>query len=503
MKKILTILFVTALAIANYAQNIEDALRYSMDDLNGTARYRAMSGAFGALGGDFSSLNVNPAGSSVFANSQFAVSLNNFNTRNDASYFGNTTQNRDNSFDMNQAGVVFVLENRNKKSNWNKLTFAINYDNAKNYNNSIQTAGVNPNNSIANYFLSYANGLDLNIVNGSSFNYASLFFNEQQANLGYNAFIINEAPDYSNTNREYVSLVAAGGNYLQQNFVETAGYNSKLTFNAAGQYKDKFYFGINLNSHYIDYTRSSSFIENNSNNNSSTEYAVRSVTFLNDLYAFGTGFSFQLGTIYRATKELRFGLAYQSPTWFRISEELTQNAIGVRATTNDSFVPDVANPSPVTMIYEPYRLQTPGKWTGSAAYVFNKKGLISLDYTVKDYSSANFRPQNNFIAENNEISNILDITNEFRLGAEYKIRQVSLRSGYRYEQSPFKNNNVMGDLTGYSVGIGYNFGSTKLDLAYAHSQRETNMRMFSQGLTDAARINARNNSITATIIFEL
>ena len=29
-------------------------------NLNGTARYRAMGGAFGAVGGDLSALNVNP-----------------------------------------------------------------------------------------------------------------------------------------------------------------------------------------------------------------------------------------------------------------------------------------------------------------------------------------------------------------------------------------------------------------------------------------------------------
>ena len=501
MKKIL-ILLVSSLAITSYSQNIDDALRYANDDLNGTARFRAMSGAFGALGGDFSSLNVNPAGSSVFANSQFAASLSNYNVKNDASYFGNRTQDKNNSFDLNQAGVVFVLENNDKKSDWKKFAFAINYDNKKNYNNSVRTLGVNSN-SIANYFLSYANGLDLDIVNGSAFNYASLYFNEQQAYLGYNAFIINEATDYSDTNRNYVSKVAAGGNYLQENLVETTGYNGKLTFNASGQYKDKFYFGINLNSHYLDYTRSSSFYETNSNNTSSTEVAIRSATFLNDLYAYGTGFSFQLGTIYKPTKELRLGVAYESPTWYRISEELTQNAVGVRATTTNSFNPDVANPQPITMLYEPYKLQTPGKWTGSIAYVFNKKGLISFDYAMKDYSNTTLKPKNAYIAENNEMSNLLDVTNEFRIGAEYKIRQVSLRGGYRFEQSPYKNGTTVGDLTGYSGGIGYNFGTTKLDLAYSFAQRDYNMRMFSQGLTDAAKINSKNNNVTVTLVFEL
>ena len=34
----------------------EDAVRYANDDLTGTARFRAMSGAFGALGGDLSAI---------------------------------------------------------------------------------------------------------------------------------------------------------------------------------------------------------------------------------------------------------------------------------------------------------------------------------------------------------------------------------------------------------------------------------------------------------------
>ncbi|EDP72012.1 hypothetical protein FBALC1_12962 [Flavobacteriales bacterium ALC-1] len=45
------------------AQDITDAVRYSMDEIQGTARFRAMGGAFGALGGDLSSININPAGS--------------------------------------------------------------------------------------------------------------------------------------------------------------------------------------------------------------------------------------------------------------------------------------------------------------------------------------------------------------------------------------------------------------------------------------------------------
>jgi long-subunit fatty acid transport protein len=65
----------------------------------------------------------------------------------------------------------------------------------------------------------------------------------------------------------------------------------------------------------------------------------------------------------------------------------------------------------------------------------------------------------------------LDNTGE-RIGAEYKIEK--LRAGYRIEQSPYKNKTTVGDLTGYSGGLGYNFGSTKIDSSYAYAKEIRN-----------------------------
>jgi long-subunit fatty acid transport protein len=33
---------------------------------------------------------------------------------------------------------------------------------------------------------------------------------------------------------------------------------------------------------------------------------------------------------------------------------------------------------------------------------------------------------------------------------------------------------TIGDLTGYSAGLGYNFGSTKVDLSYSYAKRNSN-----------------------------
>lgn len=500
MKKYILLLITIITVNIIQAQEIRDALRYSQENLNGTARFRAMSGAFGALGGDLSSINVNPAGSAIFANNQLGFTLNNTSINNNSNFFDNTTNVKDSSFDLNQAGGVFVFKNQNKSNNWKKFSVAINFENTNVLNNSIYSAGTNTTNSIGNYFLSYANGVPLNVLEDS--NYDELGHGAQQAFLGYQGYIINPVNN-NPTNINYTSNVPSEGNYYQENTITTKGYNGKLSFNAATSFKDKLFIGVNLNSHFVDFRQSSRFYEDNEAP-LTQDYTVSRVQFDNDLYTYGTGFSFQLGAIAKLSKELRLGIAFESPTWLRLNDEFTQKLIGVSANTSEELAPDVVNPN-ITNYYEPYKLQTPSKWTGSMAYVFGKKGLISVDYAIKDYSSIQFKPNSDpyYRTLNNKMNTLLNSASELRLGAEYKIEAWSLRGGYRLEQSPYKNKTTIGDLTGYSGGIGYNFGGTKLDLSYATFKRATQQGFFEQGLTDGAAINTKNSTITLTLLFEL
>lgn len=499
MKKILTFIFVSLAFNLVQSQEIQDAVRYSQDNLNGTARFRAMGGAFGALGGDLSSLNVNPAGSSIFSNNQLTLSLSTFNKKNDSNYFGTSTSDSNSNFDMNQTGGVFVFKNRNQASNWKKFSVGINYENTNDFDDSVFSAGVNPVNSVDKYFLSYANGVPLGLIRSS--NYSELDNGSQQAYLGYEGYVVNPVTDLD-ANSLYISNVTTGGNYYQENYIYSSGHNGKLTFNASTSYKDKLYIGVNLNSHFTDFTRSSSFYEANKNK-LSTDYTVKNIRFDNNLYTYGTGFSFQIGAIAKVTNEIRLGLAYDSPIWYDLNDEFSQNITTVRANIVDEKTA-VVDPK-IINYYAPYEINTPNKFTGSFAYIFGKKGLISLDYSIKDYSNAKFEPENEsyFRDLNAEINKTLTSSGELRLGAEYKIKEWSLRGGYRFEESPYKNGATIGDLNSFSGGLGYNFGSFKLDLSYTNAQRNSQQPFFSQGFTDAAKIKTTNNNFTMTLLFEM
>ncbi len=504
MKKYFSLL-IFAFSVANIqAQNTTDAVRLSQTGINGTARFQAMSGAFGSLGGDFSAININPAGSAIFNNNQWSVSLSNNILKNDTNYFDTKTNSDKNSVSFNQAGAVLVFENNDKKSDWKKFSLAANYENVANFNNDIFSAGTNQN-SLANYFTSYANadgnlgGIKLNEL--ENLNYDDLNFADQQAWLGYQGFIIN--PDVANSdNTSYNSNVRQGGNYKQQNSYSTKGYNGILNFNVAGQYQDWLSVGLNLNSHFTDYRQTTLFTEKNTNPNTAVD-RVKSIQFKNDIYTYGSGFSFQLGAIAKLQNDFRIGLAYQSPTWYELNDELTQSVQTIQSSTaftDDNFT----NTDPkVVNIYEPYQLQSPSKITGSLSKIFGKKGLISLDVSTKNYNLVSFGPKNEFEAKNNDLVTNLKRTIDYRIGGEYRIKKWSLRGGYQYEESPYLNKKIMGDLYGISTGFGYNWGDTKLDVSYAYAKRKSQQQFFDRGLTDYSTTTAINNNVTMTLVFEL
>ena len=486
------------------AQDITDAVRYSMDEIQGTARFRAMSGAFGALGGDLSSVNINPAGSAIFNNSQAALSLGVFNTSKDISYFNGNTTASNTSVDLNQLGAAFVFKNTNSNSKWKKFSLSIAYDRSSDFDDEWIASGTNPDNTIANYFLLNAQGLRLDEISrfsdeslseaysaiGSSFG-----FRHQQAFLGYESFIINPVDD-TDENTAYTSSIDLNGGDFRQRYAYTSnGYNGKLAFNFSTSYDDKFFFGMNLNSHFIDYDRQTVLEESNSHVNS----VVTKVNFGNDLRTTGSGFSLQLGGIAKITEELRVGLSYNSPTWFRISDETTQYVRTSGLNLNQNINPNVIN------VYEEYKLQSPSKITGSLAYVFGKMGLISFDYSVKDYSNIKFKPTSDpFFSElNNNINSSLTSAVTYKFGGEYRYKQLSFRGGYRFEGSPYKDNDTVGDLDGYSAGLGYSFGDFNLDLAYSYAERDVNYQLYNVGLTDSAIIKSKYSDFILTLGFRL
>ena len=149
-----------------------------------------------------------------------------------------------------------------------------------------------------------------------------------------------------------------------------------------------------LNIHSIDYDQSTYLLETNTVGEDVGVY-VSDIGFENNLSVLGDGFSVQLGAIAKVTDVLRLGLTYDSPTWYTITEETSQYLSTTRYEVNEIdalIIEQTLNPN-VINVFQDYKLQTPSKITGSGALVFKKLGLLSFDYSIKDYSSIKFKPQ--------------------------------------------------------------------------------------------------------------
>jgi hypothetical protein len=158
----------------------------------------------------------------------------------------------------------------------------------------------------------------------------------------------------------------------------------------------------------------------------------------------------------------------------------------------------------VVNLYDRYNLRTPSKYTGSLAYIFGERGLISVDYSLQDYSKNEFRPKYDdaYNMLNQSFKNNMKTAGELRIGAEYRIKQISIRGGYRYEESPYKDVKLAGDLNSFSAGIGYDFGGSRLDLSYSYATRSYKRGLldtsFMDNLTSLANIKTKDNWINLT-----
>ena len=462
MKKIL--LFAFALGTATmFSQTLsysDQAILFSSNDNFGTARFTGMSGAFGALGGDISAVDINPAGLAVFKNTDFTTTLSYRDTEINTSFYNNSVRNNDDYFRFSQIGGVLALSNLGN-SDLNKIVFGFNYSVIKDFNNNYL---INGNSGIPTY-------VDDPFLN----------FDGDDSNNVY----------YTNVDNQYFT------NY-------TSGLNDKFTMSFATQFQSIFYFGMTFNFQNINYFQSTYYEEYNNDGIGNTLDAFLS----QELATYGNGFNFGIGGIVKPVQNLRIGLSYQSPIWYNLSEnsiqykdpgsgELFPGDLEIRVSNN----PDEVYVEYGDRNYFDYSLKTPGKFTGSLAYVFGAHGLISFDYIYQDYTNINLTPSSIFIPENEDIRQGLKNTSSFKVGGEWRIMNLSLRGGYRFEQSPFKNSVSSEDLSGYSFGLGINFGRIlKLDFAFDNSTYTSTYRIVENTNVNPAILDTRNNRFTSTLV---
>lgn len=500
MKKISIFAIMILTSIAGYAQDTYENARILGNDLNGTARYVGMGGALEALGADISTISTNPAGIGLFRRSSTSFSFG-IVSQEDAHRFDNVGKT---NFSFDQIGFVYSME-----TGYNSyVNFAFNYHKSKNFDQILSAANSLRGASLAKHVFGKST------LNDESYGGYTLDTNNNGVWIGWvDSQSDNRAYTYTELDQMYTNGVTMDAENLDaegkkapiNTYMEASGYQfnrahsgwiSDFDFNLSGNINNRFYYGLTVGIHHVNYTGYSTYNENiiDVNGTYRGDHCLadeRKIT--------GDGADLKFGIIVRPFEEspFRLGLSISTPTWYELKSE------------NHSILYNQTDRTYYNYGYNEYRSSeaykfsyyTPWKFGLSAGHTIDNFLALGLSYEYSDYSSADTRVIDGYdeydYAEshsdrvmNRNTEQSLKGVHTLKIGAELKPdQQMAVRFGYNYvspayKKNGFRDNMLVSEGNSYSstadftnwndthritCGIGYRYEKMNFDIAYQYN----------------------------------
>jgi hypothetical protein len=489
MKKIGLIIFAAlSLFTGVRSQNVDDALRYSQIFYGGTARFMSMGGAFTAIGGDISSLSQNPAGIGVFRGSEITITPQLFHINTKAGFNGTTSDYLYN-FNLGQAGFVSNLISNSGETGLLTLNFGYSFNKTNNLHQSIRIEGTGTNSSMADYWA----------LNSEGTLHGNLMGNERNA---YDAWLIDTL---SGSGTSYGTVFSNYGDNLPSKYGQTIkrlvtneGYTGEHAISIGGNYSNKIFFGATLGITNVKY---SSHYEHTESTNVALDSKFQNFTYTDHFENTGTGYSLKLGAIIKPVETVRIGLAFHSPTFYKIQEYFYEDLTS-KFTDGDNY-----QFSNEPMRYS-YALTTPFRALAGIAVQIKKLAILSADYEFVDYSTARFSETGDgfdYSEKNSIIKNSLKSTSNIRLGGELRFNSLYLRTGYALYGKPFQSGDANANLNYNSISFGAGFREKNISIDFAFTNYKYSQSYVMYPLNDTftdpaiAHLNTSSNMFTVTI----
>jgi len=473
-------IIITGLMLLSYvltAQYAEDALRYSQNFYQGSARNMAVGGSMGALGGDISVLSTNPGSIAIFRNSEISITPS-YTHRNVTSLYNGMQQEENKGiFALNNLGYINAKRIGRGGKGWKYYQLAIGMNRLNNYNTSYYMQGANQNSSRIDTY--YDDAIDF-LYDGGSLDQL-LAHDPYYVGPAWETYLLDTLSFEGET--YLVSPVPVGG-ILQTQRIDSRGSTNEWFVSGGANFNDILYIGATLGLPYARYFRESFYSETDVAD-TIPQFDDWSVTEY--LSTTGMGVNFKIGVIVRPIDWLRIGAAYHTPTyyWGLTDNWNTYTTSNVYGLSIDEWVN-----SDYTSIFGEYRykLTTPMRFIGDLGFVFKERGFVSAEYEYANYGTAKFKAADySFSSENNNIKTYFTSTHNFRAGTEWRFSNISIRGGYSFYASPYKTNQFdpeeynpfgLGSRQSYSGGLGYRGDGFVIDFAYVYSKMSEDYYMY-------------------------
>jgi hypothetical protein len=457
-----------------YAQEPSDALRYSWLTQNGTARNQAIGGAGASLGGEFSSLFINPAGLGFYKTNEFVFtpgySLKDFKS----TYKNNPATSNNNNFNLGASGLLFSSSTPAKKIK--SYTFAIGVNRIADFNKHIYYKGQNSTSSYSEKYLEELVNDNVTDPNHAASDYPF------GTSLAFNTFLIDTVQASDGSLFGYRSLANPGFGLVQENTINTSGGITDLSLGGGMNLKEKLFFGVTLSFDFLNYNRDAHYKERDASGISTNNFNYfESSETLNTK---GIGGNAKFGIIYKPIEDVRLGLSLQIPTNYQLTDKYSSEVVtdlegyggaGIKRQSSN----DLNNGQ---LLESKYNFNSPLKAIASASYVLheaenvkNQRGFITADVEYVNYKGASFKASDKtdaaakdyYSSLNKVIDNLYKNAFNFRLGGEVKFNTIMLRLGGAYYGNPYKNETA--NLYKVSGGLGYRNKGIFIDLTYVYS----------------------------------
>ena len=409
LKKSITVLSISA-AFYVSAQDISIIKNtvdiYSSNQLQGSAKFNAMAGSMGALGGDVSAIAVNPAGLGVFITNSVNGTLSVDNTKTTSSFSNLSNSYSLSNTNLGQLGGVVAFET-SRTSPWKFVNIGVNYNN-RNIEEYIET----PSNSGYSF-------QDSNLVDTSGNTVTGTFTSKGHA--------YNRTGHLTNLN------IALGGNYDNKFYV-----GGSLNFKGANivQY-DTALLGLDLDKTNYYFDKQGSPYTEDSN-----------------------GFSLSAGVIGKVNNNFRLGLSLESPTWWNLSRAYNEAYLSKKDNLYyaDTFTED-------RTLTTPMKATLSGAFVVNKNFALNVDytlGVTKPKYKVQGPAETQLH---NFFSS--DYKNLSELRvggeyryNNFRLRGGYGIANSPFDSKAGFSDLYIGKRETLG------VGLGFDFNSFYIDAAY-------------------------------------
>ena len=492
MKKTAITILLAVTSVCVHAQSAYDALRFSENNYEGTARSVAMGNAFTALGGDLGAVTINPAGSAVAKYSQITLtpgltfSANNVQgvspyADGTLPYFEKNMRSSMTKFNMPNLGFTFNW-NTNRSSGLKNMTFGFIMNRTNSWNEDLYANGTNSTTTFMGAVAAASSGLPASGLGAAD----AYDYYDWRSVVGYQSGMISPFGGFDD---EYAGAsegiyendegydIALAGPISQTYGRNVNGVKNEYVLNVGADISDFLYLGANFGVTTTSYNDTWYFKEEAIDpadfeiglNDGQTIY-FNSMRYKNSYSASGSGYFAKFGFIITPGYGLRIGGAVQTPVMNVIEETWYEE--GQTDFSDKSFSGSAYSP---TGNYR-YSMRSPFRANFGVAYTLKNLAVVSVDYEFADYGQMRYSTddadRDYFEDVNNDIRERFGVSHMLRAGIEVKpVSCMAVRAGYGLttgaELYDFDGNPLIPEKRhNISFGLGYSSnGSFFADLA--------------------------------------